>query len=87
MNRQAAVRLCALLCTGIATSALAGCASPEADRVRGGDAGADPGNRDAVVRMHEGSRMYHDVPCEMTVECNGPEPVFGLPELDGDSND
>lgn len=87
MSPRAAVRLCALLCAGIGAFALAGCASPEADRVRGGDAGADPGNRDAVVRMHEGSRMYHDVPCEMTVECNGPEPVFGLPELDRDSSD
>ena len=67
--------------------AVAGCSSPEADRVRGGGAGADPGNRGAIVRMHDGSDMYHDVPCETTIECQGPAPVFGLPEFETDSSD
>ena len=34
---------------------LAGCTSPEAERVRGGGPGADVGNRGTPVVMHEGS--------------------------------
>ena len=41
---------------------LAGCASPEATRTRGGGAGADTGNRPANVKMHEGSRQYWETP-------------------------
>lgn len=61
---------------------LASCESPEADRVRGGGSrGADVGNRDPVVRMHAGSKMYYDTPCLMPDdECNGPPPASGLPE-------
>ena len=40
----------------------AGCASPEASRVRGGGPGADPGNRGATVRMHQGSEPYYETP-------------------------
>jgi hypothetical protein len=60
---------------------LASCDSPEADRVRGSAArGADVGNRDPIVQMHAGSKMYHDTPCLMPDdECNGPAPVSGLP--------
>ncbi len=48
----------------------AACASPEATRERGGGPGADPGNRDAIVEIHEGSEPYHDTPCRMPdVEC------------------
>ena len=55
------------------TLLLIGCASPEADRERGGHPGADPGNRDAIVEIHEGSEPYHKTPCRMPdVEC--PEP-------------
>ncbi|HEX6057502.1 MAG TPA: hypothetical protein VFZ11_00700 [Gemmatimonadaceae bacterium] len=63
--------------TAIAAAlALAGCASPESERARGGDRGADTGNRDAVVEMHEGSAPYYRVPCNTTLpECNGPMPV------------
>jgi hypothetical protein len=43
-------------------AALVACASPEATRVRGGGAGADPGNRSPVVQMHEGSLPYHETP-------------------------
>lgn len=59
-----------------AFAALAGCPSPEADRVRGGGPGADTGNRDAVVEMHGGSVIYHQTPCLTSLpECRGPLPV------------
>jgi hypothetical protein len=55
---------------------LGACASPEATRVRGGDAGADVGNRDANLQMHEGSVIYAETPCLTTLpECNGPLPL------------
>ncbi len=41
------------------TFVLLGCSSPEARRARGGGPGADPGNRQQVVEMHEGSEPYH----------------------------
>ena len=45
------------------------CSSPEADRERGG-AGADAGNRDPIVEIHQGAEPYHDTPCRMSnVEC------------------
>jgi hypothetical protein len=51
------------------------CNSPEAARERGGGAGADPGNRDPVVEMHQGAEPYHDTPCRMTdVECPEQKP-------------
>lgn len=58
------------------------CASPEAARTRGGGPGADQGNRDLMVEMHEGSNMYYDTPCRTTVECNGPLPAAGIPRRD-----
>lgn len=39
---------------------LAACDSPEANRTRGAGPGGDTGNRPPIVRMHEGSRPYHD---------------------------
>ncbi|MBA4263965.1 MAG: hypothetical protein C0453_02690 [Comamonadaceae bacterium] len=39
---------------------LAACDSPEAARTRGGGPGGDIGNRPEIVRMHEGSRPYHE---------------------------
>lgn len=58
---------------------LAACASPEAERVRGGGAGADPGNRDAVVELHGGAEMYAGTPCMTSLpECTGPDPRSGL---------
>lgn len=46
------------------------CASPEATRERGGGPGADVGNRDVIVEIHQGAEPYHDTPCRMTdVEC------------------
>lgn len=41
---------------------LIGCVSPESTRVRGGGPGADPQNRPAEVKMHEGSRPYWETP-------------------------
>ncbi len=41
---------------------LAACDSPEATRTQGGGPGGDTGNRPAVVRMHEGSRPFHETP-------------------------
>lgn len=39
---------------------LAACDSPEAQRARGAGPGGDTGNRPTIVRMHEGSRPFHD---------------------------
>ena len=64
--------------TGVACAVLVlgACTSPEATRVRGGDAGADTGNRDGVIEMHEGSVIYANTPCLTTLpECNGPLPL------------
>jgi hypothetical protein len=56
----------------------AACASPEAARERGGGPGADPGNRDAIVEIHQGAEPYHGTPCRMTdVECPEVETPFG----------
>jgi hypothetical protein len=55
---------------------LAGCASPEAQRIRGGGPGADVGNHGRVVVLHEGAVPYYKTPCVTEVECNGPMPVF-----------
>jgi hypothetical protein len=41
---------------------LAGCASPETARTRGGGSGADLGNRGKVVQMHEGSKPFEKTP-------------------------
>ena len=40
----------------------AGCSSPETMRTRGGGPGADIGNRDKIVRTHEGARPYENTP-------------------------
>ena len=41
---------------------LAGCASSETTRTRGGGSGADVGNRGKVVEMHEGSQPFWKTP-------------------------
>jgi hypothetical protein len=41
---------------------VAACASPEVARTRGGGPGADVGNRDKFVQMHEGSRPFYRTP-------------------------
>lgn len=81
--RKAAVLLLVL-------APLAGCASPEANRTRGGGPGGDPGNRPAMVKMHEGSRQYWETPVRISVE---PPPLgpaeqarrLSLPSSDGSS--
>lgn len=42
--------------------------SPEAARTRGSGPGGDTGNRPAIVRMHEGSRPFHDTPRVIAAE-------------------
>ncbi len=57
---------------------LAGCASPEAARIRGGGRGADVGNRPRAVQMHAGAEPYYRTPCVTPeVKCTGPAAVFG----------
>lgn len=69
-----------LAMAGVAVLALGACASPEAGRARGGGRGADANNRNAVVQMHAGSKMYYKTPCLMPDdECTGPRPASGLP--------
>ena len=46
----------------IASAVLAGCESPETMRSRGGGPGADVGNRDKLVEMHEGSQPFWKTP-------------------------
>jgi hypothetical protein len=59
---------------------LAGCRSPEAMRTRGGGPGADVRNRDPVVEMHAGSRMYYETPCLLPNDsCTGPRQASGMP--------
>ena len=41
---------------------LVGCASPETGRTRGGGPGADMGNRNKFVEMHEGSQPFWKTP-------------------------
>lgn len=81
MSRRVARRTVRGTVCGIAlatTVGMAACGSPEAERVRGGDLGADPGNRDEVVEMHRGAAMYADTPCLTSLpDCDGPEPVSG----------
>jgi hypothetical protein len=55
-----------------------GCTPPEAQRVQGGDAGADIGNRSPVVEMHAGSVIYPAERCAVRgEECTGPMPASG----------
>lgn len=56
---------------------VAGCASPEAGRVRGGGPGADIGNRGNPVIFHNGAKPYYRTPCVIKpLKCDGPLPVF-----------
>jgi hypothetical protein len=41
---------------------IAACSSPETTRTRGGGPGADVGNRDKFVQMHEGSKPFEKTP-------------------------
>lgn len=69
------------LLTAAIAIAVTACDSPEADRTRGGARGADVNNRNPVVEIHAGSRVYFRTPCLMPDdECTGPLPVSGLPE-------
>jgi hypothetical protein len=73
-RRVAAVGACAL------AFVLAACEGPERKRTRGGGPGADIGNRNPVVQLHAGSRMYYQTPCLLpSEECTGPQQASGLP--------
>lgn len=65
-------------------SMVAACASPEASRARGGGPGADSGNRDSLLELHDGTQPYHQTPCVTLPEpCDGPLPVFSAPGQTG----
>lgn len=67
-----------LLATALAfVVAVAGCASPEAERVRSGGAGADPGNRNVPAEMRSSAEMYHETPCLIPAGCAGALPESG----------
>lgn len=80
---------CRVTALMIACAALsAGCESPEATRTRGGGPGGDPGNRPAVVKMHEGSRQYWQTPVLIPAEHPRLDPAhqarqLSLPSADG----
>lgn len=66
--------------TGVMLLILGACQSPEDGRKRGGGPGADVGNRDAVIQLHAGSKMYYGTPCLMPKDrCTGPRAMSGLP--------
>ncbi len=52
-----------------------GCVSPESTRTRGGGPGADPQNRPAQVKMHEGSRPFFETPVVIDDEYPDLEPA------------
>jgi hypothetical protein len=81
VSRRAPLRGALALAAALAAAlTLAACHSPEAARTRGGGRGADPGNREPVVRMHAGSEVYYETPCLMPSDkCTGPLPTSGLP--------
>lgn len=60
---------------------LAGCTSPEAERVRGGGPGADVGNRGTPVVMHEGSKPYEGTPRLIPGEAPPMEPATQARQL------
>jgi hypothetical protein len=62
----------------IAALALSACSPPETRRARGGDSGADIGNRGAAVEMHAGSVIFPDRRCGVVgADCTGPLPLSG----------
>ena len=58
----------------LACIGLAGCASPETGRRRGG-AGGDVGNRPRTVKMHEGSDPFWKTPVRIVSEHSSLEPA------------
>ena len=60
---------------------LAGCSSPEAERVRGGGPGADVGNRGNPVVMHEGSKPYEGTPRLIPAEAPPVDPAMQAYQL------
>ena len=56
--------------------AMAGCASPERARRRGGGPGADVGNRSRTVEMHEGSQPFWQTPERISSEHPSLQPAL-----------
>jgi hypothetical protein len=59
----------------------AACTSPESTRERGGDAGADVGNRGDPVVMHAGSNPYAGTPKLIPAEAPPIEPAMQARQL------
>jgi hypothetical protein len=60
---------------------LTACASPETTRTRGGGPGADMGNRDKNIQMHEGSRPFENTPRIIPAKHPPLEPASQADEL------
>jgi hypothetical protein len=60
-----------LIPLGVAVAVVA-CTSPESTRTRAGGPGADPGNRRAVVQMHEGAQQYWHTPRRLADSLQAP---------------
>lgn len=69
---KSAARLSVLV---MACAAVAGCTSPESTRTRGGGPGADPGNRPAAVKMHDGSLPFWKTPDRIRLDHPSLEPA------------
>jgi hypothetical protein len=74
------VNLTVILLT-VLSIGLAGCASPETTRTRGGSPGADVGNRGRVLEMHEGSRPFWKTPQLIPAKHPPLEPAAQADEL------
>lgn len=69
MSARARAGALALWLALVATGA---CTSPEATRMREGGAGADPGNRRDVVKLHEGADPYWRTPRRLAGRLQAP---------------
>ena len=73
------IRLTLLL---IGCAAFSSCVSPEATRTRGGGPGADVGNREHDVKMHEGSDPFWKTPQRIAAKHPPLAPAEQARELD-----
>jgi hypothetical protein len=60
---------------------VAGCASPETTRTRGGGPGADIGNRGNIVRIHEGAKPFEKTPKIIPTKHPSLEPAHQADQL------
>jgi hypothetical protein len=66
------IKTIALFLLLIGGAAVAGCASPETTRTRGGGPGADVGNKGQTVKLHEGSDPFWNTPDRIRGEQHPP---------------